>query len=129
VEIRGKAFPVSESVEEGFIDTQGKVITNPSFVRETGSKLIKSARGTLWNKYLNHKGDFLEFYEDGSYMRSLEAGMWTIKGDFIKFCPKPHPGVPHYERNYCSRGKLKDNTIVLIDGLTSLRRGTIITKQ
>lgn len=69
------------------VDTHGEIILSShyTFVKQKRAKLIKKSHVMLWNEYANHKGDYLEFKEDATYLRSLSVGKWRIQGDIIKF--------------------------------------------
>jgi hypothetical protein len=95
-----------KGVEEGYIDIEGKIITNISiFGKVKGAKIITNVTGMLWSKYVNCKGNFLEFNEDGSYIRSWETGKWEIDGKFIKLYSSGD------ENNWWDEYEIKDNML------------------
>ena len=74
----------SDSFEEWLINQRGGIISgSPSFVKQREARLVKRGRAVLWSKYVDHKGNFLEFKEDGTYIRILEVGRWERRSHIL----------------------------------------------
>jgi hypothetical protein len=93
----------NEDVRHILIRKDGEIITTDwavpeiemIFKKEKNAELITETPGKLWNKYVNSEGNFFEFKNDGTYIRTYVVGSWGIFGDFLITIPSTLITIPN----------------------------------